>query len=66
MIKDGWYRCPICGKKLQPVTRESIIYETPIFCRNKTCKVSFYPAIWKGRELGDDEPFPLLEHDTGA
>lgn len=61
MEKNSWYCCPICGKKLVKLEPGSIMYGVPVYCRNKTCKVSHYPSIWKGRELGDDEPFPLLD-----
>ncbi len=59
MVKSGWYCCPICGKKLLKLEPESVLYGVPVFCRNKTCKVAHYPTIWEGRELGDDEPFPM-------
>lgn len=61
MVKDGWYICPICGKKLQKIEGESVMYGVPIWCRNKGCKMAFYPTIWNGRELDDDEPFPLMD-----
>lgn len=61
MEKNSWYCCPICGKKLVKLEPGSIMYGVPVYCRNKTCKVSHYPSIWKGRELEDDEPFPLLD-----
>lgn len=61
MVKSGWYCCPICGKKLLKLEPESVLYDVPVFCRNKTCKVAHYPTIWGGRELGDDEPFPIAE-----
>lgn len=57
-ITPFWiYRCPICGKGLQRVGPDSVLYNTPIYCRR--CKVAHYPTIFDGRELDDDEPFPL-------
>lgn len=58
MIRNGWYRCPICKRNIQKVTPASIVYETPIYCRS--CKLEFYPRIYRGRELHEAEPFPGL------
>ena len=58
MIGGGWYRCNCCGKKILPIDRESIMLGIPVWC--KKCKFTAYPAIYHGRELEDDEPFPLL------
>jgi NADH pyrophosphatase NudC (nudix superfamily) len=57
MIKSGWYHCPYCGKKIQKVEPDSVLYGTPLFC--KKCGITTYPTIYKGRELEDDEPFPF-------
>lgn len=57
MVANGWYVCPICEKRIQKLEESSVIYDTPLFCRR--CKVAWYPAIYQGVELGDDEPFPL-------
>lgn len=55
MVKDGWYSCPMCGKHIQPIEGGSVIYNTPLRCRS--CKVNWYPTIYMGAELDDDEPF---------
>lgn len=57
MVKDGWYCCPTCGKRIQKLESSSVIYGTPLRCR--VCKVDWYPTIFQGAELGDDEPFPM-------
>lgn len=59
MVRRGWYHCPACNVKLQPIGPESVMYEVPVYCRR--CKVEWFPAIWRGRELADNEPFPLLD-----
>lgn len=55
MVKGGWYCCPTCGKKIQPIEPDSVIYNTALRCR--MCKVDWYPTIYMGNELGEDEPF---------
>lgn len=57
MVTKGWYTCPACHKDLQKIGPRSILHETPVYCRK--CKVEWFPAIYFGRELGEDEPFPL-------
>lgn len=39
MIKDGWYCCPYCGKKLFPVGPDSKAANIPYRC--KACKHDF-------------------------
>lgn len=56
MVRDGWYYCPGCGKKLLRVPSDGLMYGMPVYCRS--CKVEWFPTIFEGRELGDDEPFP--------
>ncbi len=55
MVMDGWYCCPACGKRIQVIERGSVLYNTPLRCR--VCKVDWYPTIYMGKELGEDEPF---------
>jgi len=55
MVVKGWYTCPTCHKRLQRVEPASILYGTPVYCRK--CKVEWFPAIYNGRELDEDEPF---------
>lgn len=55
MVKDWWYCCPMCGKRIQPLEAGSVIYNTALRCR--ACKVDWYPTIYMGAELDDDEPF---------
>lgn len=62
MVKDGWYCCPTCGKRIQKLESSSVIYGTPLRCR--VCKVDWYPTIFQGSELGDDEPFPMRSEET--
>lgn len=64
MVVNGtWvYRCPICGKALQHIEPDSVIYNAPIYCRR--CKVSHYPTIFEGRELDTDVPFPITHMQT--
>lgn len=64
MVEHGWYHCPTCGKHVQKITEESVVYNTPFYCRN--CKVDWYPAIYMGREIDEDTPFvwPTLETST--
>ena len=57
MTKGGWYTCPICHRNLQKVEPGSILYGVPIYCRK--CKVDWYPTIYLGRELADDEPLDM-------
>lgn len=61
MVTDGWYVCPTCGKHLRKVPPDSIMYNMPVWCRS--CKVEWFPAIFNGQELGDDDPFPLYATD---
>lgn len=39
MIKDGWYICPYCGKKLFPVEKDTQAKNLPQMC--KACKHKF-------------------------
>lgn len=55
MVTDGWYCCPMCGKRIQPLEHNSVIYNTALRCR--VCKVDWYPTIYMGAELDEDEPF---------
>ena len=57
MVTDGWYLCPVCGKRLLKIPPDSIMYNMPVWCRS--CKVEWFPIIFNGQELGDDDPFPL-------
>jgi hypothetical protein len=59
MIADGWYVCPTCGKHIQKIPSDSIVYGVPFYCRR--CKAEWYPAIFNGVECGDDYPFPRLD-----
>ena len=36
MIKNGWYCCPYCGKKLFPVEPDTTAHNLPHKCR--ACK----------------------------
>ena len=36
MIKNGWYCCPLCRKKLFPVGAETVIRKLPYKC--KACR----------------------------
>lgn len=36
MIKDGWYCCPFCGKRLFPVKPDTVIQNFEYRC--KACK----------------------------
>lgn len=58
---NGWYECPYCGKKLQKIPEHSVLYGTPVYCRH--CKVEWYPTVWFGKELDDDEPFPVKSEE---
>lgn len=62
MVTDSWYCCPMCGKRLQKLEKGSVIYNTPIHCR--ACKVEWYPTIYLGAELDDDEPFIHEKHTS--
>ena len=55
MIVDGWYTCPACRRRLLKVEEDSVMYGMPVYCRK--CKVEWFPTIYLGRELGEDEPF---------
>ena len=57
MVNNGWYHCPSCGRKLQKVPPGAIMYGMPVYCRK--CKVEWFPVIFDGRELADDELFPV-------
>ena len=59
MIVNGWYTCPSCHKNLQKIPEDAVLFGIPIYCRK--CKVEWFPTIYLGRELGEDEPFPM-EH----
>jgi hypothetical protein len=61
MVKDGWYHCPACGKRLLKTPPDSVLYGLPVWCRR--CKVDWFPTIFNGWELGEDEPFPLSDTD---
>lgn len=62
MVLNGWYVCPMCGKRIQKVEGGSVIYGTPIHCR--PCSVDWYPTIYMGKELDDDTPFPHKQETT--
>ena len=57
MVIKEWYVCPTCGKRILKVPPDSIMYNMPVWCRS--CKVEWFPTIFNGQELGDDDPFPL-------
>lgn len=57
MVVRGWYTCPVCRKKLQKVLPTTVLSDAPIYCQK--CKAERFPTIFNGRELEDDEPFPL-------
>lgn len=57
MIVNGWYTCPSCHKNLQKIPEDAVLFGIPIYCRK--CKVEWFPTIYLGRELGEDEPFPM-------
>ena len=61
MVTNGWYLCPVCGKRLLKVPPDSIMYNMPGWGRS--CKGEWFPAIFNGQELGDDDPFPLYAAD---
>lgn len=56
MVENGWYHCPVCGKKLMKIPGNSVMFGVPVYCR--FCKVEWYPTIYEGVEIGLDEPFP--------
>ena len=63
MVKNNWYYCPVCNRKVQKVSIDSIVFELPLYC--KQCHGTSYPTIYHGRELEDDEPIPpLIERYT--
>lgn len=33
----------------------TLVFGLPVYCRK--CKISWYPTISEGREIGEDEPF---------
>ena len=37
------------------------MYNMPVWCRS--CKFEWFPTIFNGQELGDDDPFPLYATD---
>ena len=43
MIKNGWYCCPYCGKKLFPVEPDTTAHNLPQRC--KACKRQLYVNI---------------------
>ena len=54
MVRDGWYYCPMCGKRIQKIECDSVIYNTPLHCR--PCRTDWYPAICMGEEITGDIP----------
>lgn len=61
MVAEGWYICPVCGKRLRRVPPDAILYNMPVWCR--ACHVEWFPTIFNGQELGDDDPFPLYAQE---
>ena len=59
MVENGRYTCPVCHRRLIKVLPNSVLCNTPVYC--KKCKVEWFPSIYMGKELEDDEPFPILE-----
>ena len=57
MVLRGWYTFPVCRKKLQKVLPTTVMFDVPVYCRK--CRAERFPTIYEGRELDDDEPFPL-------
>lgn len=39
-VKDGWMRCPMCGRKLFPVRKDTVILRLLWMC--KKCHEEFY------------------------
>lgn len=40
MIKNGWYCCPYCGRKLFPVCAGTVIHDLPPYqCKHCKAKV---------------------------
>lgn len=37
-VTDGWVRCPRCGKKLLPVTKDTEIKKLFYKCKSSQCK----------------------------
>lgn len=37
MIKNGWYYCDYCGKKLFPVLTDTKVIKLPLKCKNQLC-----------------------------
>ena len=44
MIKNGWYCCPYCGKKLFPVEPDTTAHNLPQRC--KACKRQLYAVSY--------------------
>ncbi len=40
MIKNGWYCCPNCGRKLFPVDSETIIRNLRYMCKHCKAKIN--------------------------
>lgn len=57
MVVNGWYTCPTCHRKLQKVPEDAVMYGVPVYCSK--CKIEWFPAFFNGREIDDDEPFPV-------
>lgn len=55
MVIHGWYTCPRCHRKLQKVTKETVIQGAPIYCRK--CKKEWFPTIFEGNELREEVSF---------
>lgn len=47
MIKNGWYCCPCCNKKLFRIRKETIVHRLPYKC--KICRHDFEVNIEEPR-----------------
>ena len=58
-IKEGWYYCPKGHKTSQKIEYDSIVKNTPVYCKH--CRKAYYPEIRGGKICDNNSDYVCID-----